>query len=531
MTNVFPPYALPHLILAIAAATFGVPTASGTDYDEWIRFYAGKPPSGWFPGREGTPRDVPVPLKLIVTAIEGDEPRDDPRMLEISGPSAYGCQVAVDGRVHHFFRSPRGVKGAGYPALSEEDRKRLDQLLLKLPDDGARLPPPNRRVVLQVPDGDHCRARVYDRADAPDEVCEILRLSLSGIRSWMPTCKSQSDLTVGRHATDGLLALFPDGQLVIGSGHGPLRLWDPKTRQEPKELPDAKMTSHGIKFSPDGTLAVLTGSGAIYDCAVLETKTWKVVQSFREPMVGRYQGGLRFPQFTADGRFLLFLCRQPDADGHGIDLLRAYDTETWEKLDRLPGLPDEALTCIESPTGKRALVLLKGDILALWDPERRRRGAQLDAEIRIHEVAFSPDETLVALATLHRRDGKYWTIYRIRVWKADTGELVHELRPFEQATCENVVGLQWTADGRYILAATQAHGFFTNCDINVWDAISGRHRGNLGEGPSHPTGVVVLPDGRQIAAGGVSADGSVVRLWDLADALRQIRAFEDSLGR
>ena len=96
-----------------------------------------------------------------------------------------------------FFQSFDGSKGSWHPAIPNADQKRLDQLLSRLPDDGARLPPPGRRVVLQVPEGDHSRARVYDLANAPDEVLEILRLSQSGIRSWAWQFKPEKDLKVG----------------------------------------------------------------------------------------------------------------------------------------------------------------------------------------------------------------------------------------------------------------------------------------------------------------------------------------------
>ena len=48
--------------------------------------------------------------------------------------------------------------------------RRLDELLSKLPDDGGHLPPNGRRLVIQTPEADRFRARVYDLADAPEEV-------------------------------------------------------------------------------------------------------------------------------------------------------------------------------------------------------------------------------------------------------------------------------------------------------------------------------------------------------------------------
>jgi hypothetical protein len=79
------------------------------------------------------------------------------------------------------------------------------------------------------------------------------------------------------------------------------------------------------------------------------------------------------------------------------------------------------------------------------------------------------------------------------------------------------------------LAATKAHYFFTNCDINVWNVESGRQRGNLIAGVSNPMGVVVLPDGRHVVEGGVEG-GSLIRFWDLASATKQIRSFEASIA-
>ena len=68
---------------------------------------------------------------------------------------------------------PLGQAGRGYPPISDADRERLDKLLSKLPEDAAYEPPMGRRLYLQVPEGDHAQTRLYDRANAPDEVWDI----------------------------------------------------------------------------------------------------------------------------------------------------------------------------------------------------------------------------------------------------------------------------------------------------------------------------------------------------------------------
>ena len=358
-----------------AAQTEEKPGPQRAEYEQFIQSCIGNMPPGWFPGPK-------VPLKLIVTAIVGDDPQAHAKDPLNFDESRCGCQVATDGRVYHFEIGPSGAKGGGYPTIAAADQKRLDTLLSKLPDDGCRLPPFDRRLVLQVPEGDHCQAKVYDRADAPDEVCEILRLSLSRIRSWVLEFKSERDVNAdGDRSEVRMLAATSSRQLVTAVANG---------------------------------------------------------------------------------------------------------------------LPDDALAHIRTPNGKRAVVLLKGNTMALWDFEGHRQYAKLDEHVRIREVAFSPDQSMVAIST--GNDGG-WEIDCIRIWNLATGELVHRLRPFEASCCQAVVGLQWTADGQYVLAATKADPMFSDSTIDIWSVKSGRHRGTLTDGLVQPTGVVLLPDGRHIAGG------------------------------
>ena len=386
---------------------------SRAEYDKFVQPYTEKARS--FGQAKG-------PLKMIVTAIVDD----GPKARWQDGETRFGAEVATDWHVYNFDLSPFSAKSgtASNWNITGADQRRLDTLLSHLPDDGRRLPPHDRRLVLQVPHGDHCLARVYDRANAPDEVCEILRLSLSGIRSWTLTFKSQSDLSTGDDSPDGIFALAPKGQLVTGA----LKLWDPVTHKKLSEVPlSAGFTwANSIMFSQDGSLAAITdvfGKGC-----VLETKTWKVIQDFSQPFGGSRQPSL--PHFTADGRFLIFPCHQRDAEGHITIVPRAYDTKSGQMYDKLPGLPDNAVACIEAPRRKRAVLLLKGNSMVLWNSERRIKYAKLLEHVRIKEVAFSPDESMVAVST--GRDGEDGgTIDNVSVWRMDSGDLVHRLRPFE----------------------------------------------------------------------------------------------------
>src|SRR5262245_12338819 len=289
---------------------------SRAQYENWVRPYTTHPLTLNFRGEE-------VRLRLIITAIEGDEDissQREPSILATLNDRtvAYGCQIFADGRVSYFYSSSTGVSGSGYPTIPEGELERLDKLLANLPDDGARLPPAGRRLVVQTPDGNRWRALVYDRADAPAEILEILRLSRSGIRSWLPQFQPVSEWAAHESYGDVALCMSPDGKQIISSSRqGPLRFWNPGTREVVKEVSIPQYISvEGLSFSPDGSLAAIQGR---YEVRLLDTGTWRRFRDFTEPMIG--QKPVSHLQFTPDGRFLLLRSGEP--------ALLVYDTKTW----------------------------------------------------------------------------------------------------------------------------------------------------------------------------------------------------------
>ena len=192
---------------------------------------------------------------------------------------------------------------------------------------------------------------------------------------------------------------------------------------------------------------------------------------------------------------------------------------------RIPGLPDGVLDYVEGPSGKHAVILSKEKTLGLWDIAGRQEYARLAKGVRSCKVAFSPDESEVAIA---QADDDPWTRHRIRIWKTDTGKLEHELHPAE---AEVVEGLQWTPDARFVFAAMRwpSPDDYT---VNIWSVQSGRWRGILAASLFRPIGgVVMLPDGHHLAVSGFDQKMVVVvRFWDFAAVMKQIRAFEDSLA-
>ncbi len=190
-------------------------------------------------------------------------------------------------------------------------------------------------------------------------------------------------------------------------------------------------------------------------------------------------------------------------------------------MDRLPNLPDDAVRYFPTPQEKLAVIQTKDRTLALWNLDQNKSVFAFDQDGLLSEVSFSPDESVFAAVT--NSDGRQT---RIRLWRTETGELLHELRPFEQSTCERARFLRWSPDGRYLLAATKSHSFFTSEGTSVWNMATGRHRGEFTGCHTAVIGIELLPDGRQLMAG--CQDGKI-RFWDVPAALKQIQEFENSL--
>ncbi|MEA3208623.1 MAG: hypothetical protein QOE70_1680 [Chthoniobacter sp.] len=204
--------------------------------------------------------------------------------------------------------------------------------------------------------------------------------------------------------------------------------------------------------------------------------------------------------------------------------VRIFDTKTWERRESAPRVPAEVVAWVPSAKVPRAIIEASGNRIALWDSEKSREVALLDRDARLERVAFSPDQTRVAVATVHQADGGYWTNCRLRVWRVADGGLVSELRPYEYDRPETIKSVLWTADGRYVLAPVTGRAFGPPA-IKIWNVATSRHRGSL-VGSGKMFGAEILAGEKRIVA---SAQDGKMCVWDLAGALRQVRELERSV--
>ena len=506
------------LALTCTAAPAAPPGADDADAPphftraEWVRRFGERIP-GRRVGGGG-------PVKVVVTTVEDDGPG------HVNGFTHGGVRVSEDGVLAHFHHDALGSGGTGYPKIPVEDLDRLKLLLSKLPDDGGDLPPAGRRVLIQVAEGDRFRTRVYNRGLLPDAILEVLRLTRSGVRPWLPEFEPTRSWRAYERTGHGDLILAPAGRNVIAAPwQAPLTVWDPHTGERVREIARPSFTTpvRRIVLGPDGTRAAIDGGGTV---TVVETDGWTILETLEEPFADRLRPTLSAPRFTADGRFLL-LERHRRWDG-GLDELLAYDTADWSQVLLPAHLPDDPLSWFPAPDGGRGLYRPRGGPLSLWDAAGRRDVAELDEhpETRARRVAFSPDSGRVAAATWRWDAGAKRHEHRLRVWDAATGRLVHELRPFEQDLVEPVEALLWSPDGRFVLAAVKPHGFWSDRGVAVWSIASGRHRGQFVRFGGGVTGLV-MPDTDTLVAG---CEDGTVRVWDAAAAFGTVTAFEAAVA-
>jgi len=459
-------------------------------YESWIHDYRAGPLRGAL-GIEQ--REI----KLVITVVESDDLETDPQTGAIFGPSIrtsfYGCAVSIDGTISYFQRSPGGAKGSGVTTLPKDEFERLNELVGQLPEDNSKLPPIGHRIVLQVTVGSGVLARVYDRANAPETVLEILRLSHSGIRPLTLDFPPQKKWPLSELSQTGT----PENAIRFRG-------------------PDMEETTI-LAISPDGYLTVRQVLHDTPAVTITDSNPSNVIHTLRVPQPGNRFVGITDAQFTPDAHYLMLLTTLP--------AIRIYDTKDWQEVGSLPDLPAKASLYYPSSDWKYGIAVYANGDVALWDTQSRRQVAKINTGGGVSAVSFSPDDSMVATTSSHENRDHSSTLH-LRVWNVLSGEMVAELRPFEQITNGDIGAPIWWPDGRYLLATVRDNPFGSNHDIGIWGVQSGRFRGEF-------SGCVYSADPLSIVLHEAKLfercrDGMIF-MWDAGAAISKIAAYENSI--
>jgi hypothetical protein len=164
------------LFAAVCAAQAGDSAADASAYAAWIKPWAARPVTSAALGDSG--------LTCIVTTVRGEVPSsvvtgmtplerlDLAYRIRVSA-----AEVATNGYCHFYFVSNTETKSSNSASsLTTDHLNQLRQLLDQLPEDNLQLPPPGRRIVVQVLENGQWHVRVYDGNKVPPEVKAILGL-------------------------------------------------------------------------------------------------------------------------------------------------------------------------------------------------------------------------------------------------------------------------------------------------------------------------------------------------------------------
>jgi WD40 repeat protein len=305
-------------------------------------------------------------------------------------------------------------------------------------------------------------ARIYDRAHG------------YSVRRLLPAASEIADA-----------AFSPDGSLVVAAGTGndhAAHVWDVRTGAELFRLAHEGAVL-SVAFSPDGRL-IATGS------ADGTARIWSAAGGLQLASFSHQPGArgndVKSVSFSTDGTRMLTV--------GGNRFARVFDITRGTEVFA-DGLNNVVLinSAIFSHDGKLIATAGAGEEVRLWNASTGRLVAVLVGSGRVTDLAFSPDDTLLATA------GSNDTI--ARVWNLAQESSVAILTVHRSG----VESVTFTPDGRSVITTGRdGKAYMSGATAGFTQAVLAGHRGPV-------EGATVSPGGDLVATW--SEDGTA-RLWD-----------------
>lgn len=413
-----------------------------------------------------------APVELTISSTEFSDRRVDAKTaasqaLCWDNTLSVGVDVSTAGEIASFANGEGSFRGGGGGKLAALDFARLESLMENLPDDGHRVPPADRRIMVRVQRNGGETVRLYDNANLPDEIVDMIRITGARIKVQMPVFQ-------------------PD------------KVWSPEETQS-LDLPKTTRP-WGIRnpliVSPDGSVGVLHDfvtktltvySGGDWPMAGMPDKSriLRVLPEFWQP--DTYGGYAVGGEFSPNGRYLLVRW------GNRIGAL-LYDTATWQPVTDPRLFPQNLKEYLPSPDWDLGVAVTAAGETLIWDQLSHRilsklpglgkldpppvitnqKGVRVYTEpsAEIQAAAFSPDHMRVAIYggpdDVHK--------LRLSIWDIESGQVLKDLSPMEWFSYANGAPFWWK-NGRWLLARYASQ--FGGGGIGLWDVETGRFKGTL----------------------------------------------------
>jgi hypothetical protein len=409
------------------------------------------------PPKPHAPMGGNAPVELTIMAVEFNDKPADP---ETAADPAFcfwhllgvGVQLTTSGEAYSFADGEGAFRGGGGGTPPPEVLARLHSLMERLPDDHRRVPPPTRRVTVTVERNGSAIVRLYDSANLPDEILEMLRLTGARIQVMTPVLKPDRVVPPEEAASLRLSVSQPDENEAV---------------------------------SPDGSIGVShdfqTRTLTVYEVGKWPQprKTIRTIPEFWQPQYGEY--GVD-SEFSPDGRFLLVTW------GSRIGAL-LFDTSTWEPITDPNEFPQNLKEYLHSPDWRWGIAVTKAGETIVWDQQAHRIVSKLpglgafergmkatdpeghelytEGSAEIRGAAFSADGARIAL--FHGPNDV--NVLRLSVFNVSSGTKERDLWPVEWMAYADGQPVWWN-DNRWVIAPWS--GQFSGKGTGVWDVVSGR---------------------------------------------------------
>jgi len=315
---------------------------------------------------------------LSLTSIEHDgDPVDVRQPTEFGdcyGISTFQTLVTSKGDVYQSMIDSFAVRGGGPGPLPKEVFAQLQPLLDHLPEDSGRVPPAGHKLIVTVIQSGAVTVKLYDRANLPDEILTMLRLTGARVDVLLPTFQ-------------------PD------------KKWSP---DEARNL--------GMHDFVTKTLTVYEGSAWPEKGGMPRGgNIVRVIPEFWQPPT--YGGYWVNGWFTPDGRYLLVKW------GLHVGALM-YDTKTWEPVTDPKLFPQNLSNYLPSEDWRLGIAVTNDGELLVWNQETHEVLSRLQGLGVVRSIAFSPNHRQVVVDSGSDENVHKW---RLTIWDIQSGRMVREL--------------------------------------------------------------------------------------------------------